>query len=330
MSNKEIYQNFSEIIKWITQQIKYDQESLPKELQDQANYFLKERLIILINAENLKKAKSLDPRVGRPIPYIIMWLADAFGYREDNQVREIALGLVYSAIATTIRDDFYDEAYPEKFTLRLYDHYFLNYLSSFDSISNKSDFWYLLTSSIKQHKKYDIWSINYIPAPNLDSLSDDFLDKTSKYFSAVVLPSMAAIAILSGNEDKIDEINNFLTSFSKAWRIYDDFVDWEKDIHKANFNLNSILLRAYKIKKDLEKDDFLLLLLEEEFISDIYDSMIKNFNHAKSSLENIYSKYLEQFLLEQIEFHTERKKTLLESSRKYREDFFKEIEKIMS
>jgi hypothetical protein len=330
MSDPDIYSIFSCDVKWITDNLLADRSTLPRDISVAADYFLKERLIILRDEKNIDKTKYYDPEIGRPIPYMIMWLADAFNYTEETCIREIALGLIYSAIATTIKDDFYDEVQPSKVLLKLYDHYYLKYLSSFDLIENDSRFWYHLSSSIKQHKEYDKWSLNYIPEPSLVPLSDDFLSRSSQYFSAVVLPSMAAIAFFSGNEDKVDVINEFLSKFSKAWRIYDDFVDWEKDINKDNYNLNSILLSAdKKHKSSLNKDDFLIYMLEEDFISEIYDKMTNYLCEAQSTLEEINGRYLDRFLLEQLSFHNKRKKILLKRSRGYKEDFFKSLKNVL-
>ena len=330
MSRSNLYSTFSRDIEWITEKILADHNSLPNELMLSSDYFLKERLVILTDEKNKDKTKNFDPEVGRPVPYIVMWLADAFNYTEKS-TREIALGLVYSAIATTIKDDYYDEMNPSKILLRLYDHYYLKYLSSFSMINEDSHFWYVLSYCIKQHKEYDEWYLNYKHKPGSVALSDDFLSRASQYFNAVVLPSMAAIAFLSGNEDKIDNIKRFLSNFSKAWRIYDDLVDWKKDINKENYNLNTVLLSAHKKNYSrLTKDDLYLNILEEDFICEIYDKMVNYLQESQRSIKEINGKYLDKFILGQINFHKTRKRILLERSKQFKEDFIKNIENVLA
>jgi hypothetical protein len=326
MSRSFIYSDFSGEIVWLMGRVRADFDSLPPDLGDLAEYYLSKRLHIISSQGN----RLEDPTLGRPVPYAVFWFGDALGLKMVDVIRKLALSLTYSAIATTIRDDVLDETITmtDKYT-RLADYFFDRYLSELNILFNQdSSFWEYHRRSGEEFTEYQRWRSGNFDISEYDPFSEDFLYQNSRYFSAVVLPSLAALCIISGKEEKIPQIIEFLRYFSIGWRMFDDLNDWHLDLASDDFNRSSILLF---IKKDLgeqpitEKvvDDY---FLDDDFINRACGAMIDNFTRARDSLSGLASKYLDEFMMEQIDFHKKRRDYLLERSR----SFFSDLEKILS
>ena len=106
MSGSEIYTDFSEDINWIRRSIQEETLTYPNSLKSLVEYYVKRRLVILSDeAQRIK----IDPELGRPVPYATFWFAEAFGIENKQVTRRLALGLVYSSLSTTVRDDIIDQ-----------------------------------------------------------------------------------------------------------------------------------------------------------------------------------------------------------------------------
>ena len=73
-----------------------------------------------------------------------------------------------------------------------------------------------------------------------------------------------------------------------------------------------------------------LNILEEDFICEIYDKMVNYLQESQRSIKEINGKYLDKFILGQINFHKTRKRILLERSKQFKEDFIKNIENVLA
>ena len=241
MPSSEIYSDFSKEIHWIKKRIQEDVDTFPESLQYLVEYYLKKRLKIL---HDKKQRIRFDPELGRPVPYAVFWFADAFGFLNKETTRKLALSLVYSSIVTTIRDDTADSDPLSRYQYSILANTFLHkYFMIFEEFFDPdSRIWYFLSNNIKEMVRYERWNHAFQYKQGVDSFSDDFLEESSRYFSAVVVPTIAALAILSNNEGKIPIVTEFLREFSKGWRIFDDLTDWRKDLEVRKFNHSSILI----------------------------------------------------------------------------------------
>jgi len=328
MLGSEIYADFSKEINWIRERIREEILTLPNSLKSLAEYYVGKRLIILSD-----KARPIkfDPELGRPIPYVAFWFADAFGLTNKQVTRKLALGLVYSSLATTVRDDIIDHESPSELRyVTLANMYLHRYLVIFDDLFDPdSKFWYHLASCIKELARYESWNLISNYEHSFDPFSKSFLEESSRYFSAVVMPTLAALAIATNNERKIPLVSKFLQHFSMGWRIYDDLSDWRKDLKIDNWNHSSILLYALQNvdgKSKLDEEVVLSMFLSADFIKKAYGAMLGFFRTARQDVSAFNCSYLSRFMDEQISFHTRKRDGLLRSSL----GFYKQLSKILS
>jgi hypothetical protein len=318
MYGSKIYKDFTEDIYWIREQIQADVRFFPDSMKPLVEHYIKKRLLIIPSKERIF-GSSFDYELGRPVPYATFWFADAFGLKDEAVWRELGLGLLYSALATTIRDDIIDGEGPQDprrtSLLNFYNH---RYLEIFDSLFPRdSSFWYHLSRGIQETARYESWNLLFDKGLEIDPFSEAFLQESSRYFSAVVMPTLAALAVLTGNEGEVEVTSRFLRHFSMGWRIYDDFCDWKKDLKRENVNHSSILLyskqRIQGITKLNEKAVH-LMFLDTNFINDSYGAILRLFTKAKRDVTGLDCEYLDKFMDEQLSFHSRRRKLILERS----------------
>jgi hypothetical protein len=214
--------------------------------------------------------------------------------------------MVYSSIATTIRDDIVDgEAKSCVDCFRLYKVFNHLYLETFSSLFRKdSRFWYLLSESSREHEEYEHWTLTHNSLPLIDPYSDEYLRESSRYFTAVVYPSLAGTALLSGNPLKVRLIKRFLVSYGCGWRIFDDLDDWMRDLDKPNYNNSTFLHAIHKqLGKEtkLSSDDVWSILLDEKFIMRTTETMLKHFKAARREILPLKNNYLTTFMDDQID-----------------------------
>jgi hypothetical protein len=334
MYGSEIYNDFVKDIYWLRDKIQEESRSLPDSLKPLVEHYTRKRLIIIPTKSSSDSGRSFDFELGRPVPYATFWFADAFGVKNELTIRKLALGLVYSSLVTTIRDDVVDNELPFKpecFNLLNYYHH--RYLEIFNEIfEEESKFWYYLAESLRDHAQYETWNLLYKYDPRTDPFSDAFLQESSRYFTAVVLPTLAALAIMTDNESDIPTVVKFLRNFSMGWRVYDDFCDWHLDLKNDNLNHSSILLyvlRNTNGKDRLNKDIVYNMFLNPNFIEGAYGAILGFFSVAQDTVSGLDCAYLTKFMDEQISFHTKRRDQILTLSSEANAEFFTQIEAIL-
>ena len=333
MYGSEIYKDFTEDIYWIRERIQADVRFFPDSMKPLVEYYIKKRLLIIPSKERIY-GSSFDYELGRPVPYATFWFADAFGLKDEAVWRELGLGLLYSALATTIRDDIIDGEGPQDprrtSLLNFYNH---RYLEIFDRLFPRdSSFWYHLSRGIQETARYESWNLLFDEGLEIDPFSEAFLQESSRYFSAVVMPTLAALAVLTGNEGGVEVASRFLRHFSMGWRIYDDFCDWKKDLKRENVNHSSILLyskqRTQGITKLNEKAVH-LMFLDTNFINDSYGAILGLFTKAKRDVTGLDCEYLDKFMDEQLSFHSRRRKLILERSEEVNSEINEKLRAIL-
>jgi hypothetical protein len=306
--------------------------SFPREIGAIAHYYLNKRLLILND-----KDIEFDVRLGRPVPYLAFWFADAFGLKDKKIIRQLAASMMYISLWVSIRDDLQDgraaingkivckEAY-----ICLANIYFSKYINIFrEMFTSESRFWYILTNCLDQWWKYESWSFLFNYTNNTDPLSEKFLSKASSYLPAIMLPSLAAIALVTRKHTKIPLVADFLKHYWMAWKIVDDIRDWQKDLKVRKYNHSSILY--YSLRKAATKqpglgpEDVISTFSDETCVKKIYNAILEFYKAARYDAKKLGSAYLPKFMDLQIELHAEERDSLLVS----RLQFIRHIEKMI-
>ena len=304
-----------------------DLNSIPPFLQPLLDHFVRRRLTLLPNND---RSIQLDPKIGRPVPYSTFWFAKAFSLTNVPVTRRLALGMLYSAISTTIRDDLLDQKPSLQLQHSALANIFLHkYLEGFtDLFDSDSRFWYYYAIADKEIALYEIWNLTSHYENSLDSFSEAFLRESSRYFSAVAMPTLVAVAIISDNERQIPTISNFLKHFSMGWRIFDDFIDWRKDLTVRDLNHSSILYSVkqnFDERSNLDEAAVLSMFLSDDFVKKMYDAILGFFKEAREDIMPLNCDYLIRFIDEQLNFHKLKRDALLQAN----SDFYNKLGKIV-
>ncbi len=323
MAKSFIYTDFFDHVIWLKNQVNRDYDSIAPELKTLANHYLTERLRIISKRGGIAE----DPELGRPVPYAVFWFADALGYRDVDTIRRLVLALTYSAVVTTIRDDVLDDTIASSDEHeKLADYFSKRSLAVFNRLfDNDPTFWDVHKACEREFETYADWRLASLNMAKVEPLSNSYLWNSSRYFSAVVLPSLAALCILSGKAEKIQDVAKFLKHFSVGWRLFDDLNDWRLDIRSAGYNRSSVLLYMEKEARGLPVTESMVesYLLDKVFINRVCGAMIDNFSRAKQFASTVSSRYLERFMDEQISFHSRRRDYLLARSQGFTSDLSK-------
>ena len=309
------------------ERVREDLNSLPNFLQPLLEHFVRRRLTLLPNND---RSPQLDPRIGRPVPYSTFWFAKAFDFTNKPITRRLALGMLYSSISTTIRDDLLDQKPSSQLQhLALVNLFLHKYLEGFtDLFDSDSMFWYYYAIADKEIAQYEIWNLTSHYKQGLDPFSESFLIESSRYFSAVVMPTLVAVAIISDNEKQVPMVSNFLKHFSMGWRVFDDLMDWRKDLTVRDLNHSSIL---YSVKQNfdgrfnLDEAAVLSMFLSDDFVKKMYNPILYFFKKAREDILPLNCNYLTRFMDEQLTFHTIKRDALLQAN----SDFYNKLGKIV-
>jgi hypothetical protein len=321
-----IYSDFSEDINWIRDKVKEEIAAFPRSIKYLAEYYVKKRLFVL---SDISRTINFDPYIGRPVPYTVFWFAEAFGL-DRTVARKLALGLVYSSIAITVRDDIVDKEISSELNhFALEKTYFKKYLSVFNELFNQdSKFWFYLAGWDKELTNYEVWNRTFDINCCSDPFSESFLKESSRYFSAVVMPTLVGLALITDNECEIPKLEMFVKHFSMGWRIYDDLKDWQTDLKVKDLNHSSTLIYARNsMDRNLQLDEEVVskMFLSTDFIKKSYGAMVNFFKLAKKDVSDLNCCYVSRFLDEQIIFHSRRRDIILESYA----DFYNRLHEIL-
>jgi hypothetical protein len=317
----EIYSDFNDDANWIRDRVREDLKNLPPRLKRVGEKLTSERLMIITDGIRFSR---LDPELGRPVPYTIFWFADAFGFTDRKVIDSFALAMVYSSLVTTLRDDAADikktrEEHPH--FLMLSDIFQRKYLGIFEKAFEKgSSFWRYLALAMDEQLRYESWNRAFTLESDQNPFSARSLEDSSRYFSAVVMPSLAALAVASDAEDRIIEITRFLRHFSMGWRVYDDLKDWRIDLGVEDMNHSCFLLYARQCTgrgKELDEGDIMSLLISEGFIKKVYKPILLYFQKARDDILPFNSHYLTMFMDEQLSFQARTRDAMLKKQSEF-------------
>lgn len=330
MLGSEIYYDFKEDADWIRDRVRADIECLPHRLIKVGKRLTGKRLLVVADGVHFSR---FDPEVGRPVPYTIFWFADAFGFRDRKAIRSFALAMVYSSLVTTLRDDAVDlkgSMGERPLLLKLANKFQRKYLGIFeDAFEPDSSFWRHLALAMDEQLRYESWNRAFTLKSCRAPFSERYLEDSSRYFSAVVMPPLSALAVASGAEGRVEEIARFLRHFSMGWRVYDDLKDWRIDLGVEDMNHSCFLQYARRSSgrgEKLNEVDIMNLFLSEDFISNVYRPILLNFGKARDDILPFNAHYLTRFMDEQLNFHTRTRDAML----KRRSDFFGRLEGILN
>jgi hypothetical protein len=307
-----IYYDFSPEVAWIKKEVARDVQRVRPSGRSVARFYTEERLNILRGRESIRVT---DQRMGRPIPYLAFWFADALGL--DNRRRRLAgLSLVYNSIAVTMRDDIADSRLaksPENSKLaRFWSKKYTETLREIflsDHEFRKATSW-----ADAEWKRFEEWSSIPLGNASRHPFSEDFLKETSRYYVASTLPTLVAISHAAGKEMEVPRIKRFMTMFSMGWKIFDDLMDWEGDLAARELNRSSILIYVWNRtdrKKEVDRMESLSWFLDNEFVEEAYGAMIAFFLEAQRAVRSLRSSYLDRFMEELIGFQTDKRESLL-------------------
>jgi hypothetical protein len=207
--------------------------------------------------------------------------------------------------------------------------YLHKYFSTFiDLLSSRSRFWNYLPGYIEELAIYDRWNLTNRCEEVSNPFWETFLRDSSRNLPTVSMPTLAAIAIMTNNEEKIPAMNRFMKQFCMAWRIYDDLKDWREDLNLKNLSHSSILIYALNNAggaPDLREDMVLSIFLDPDFVNMAYGSILGFIDAAKRETSVLSCSYLSKFLDEQISFHSRRRESMLRSC----SDFFEQLRGIL-
>ena len=240
LQGSRIYSDFSYDIEWIRRRIASDVGSLPPALVALAEYYTKGRLKVV---KGTWAFRVPDKRMGRPIPYLAFWAAGALGLADEHIRRLSGLSLVCSSIATTIRDDVLDSPGYNSGKARLDGFWSRKYLETLKEVfPDQRGFKRVTSSADAEWGRYTRWQSDPRGFGHLRPFSADFLWESSRYYIACALPPLSAIAYAVGRKEEVPRITRYLREFSMGWKIFDDLMDWEKDLTVKEMNRSSVLL----------------------------------------------------------------------------------------
>jgi len=322
LQGSRIYSDFSEDIEWIRRRIASDVGSLPPALVPLAEYYTKGRLKVVKGSWAFRVP---DKRMGRPIPYLAFWVAGALGLADERLRRLSGLSLVYSSIATTIRDDISDSPAHNSGKARLDRFWSRRYLETLKEVFPDQRGFKLVTSSADaEWRRYTQWQSNPSAFGHPRPFSADFLRESSRYYIACALPPLSAIAYAVGRKEEVPRITRYLREFSMGWKIFDDLMDWERDLAVEEMNRSSVLIyirNQMGHSEPVDRIDALSWFLSDQFVRNAYCAMVSFYLKARSAAEPLGDSYLTKFLDEQMRFQTDKRNALLMSASLTRSDF---------
>lgn len=253
------------------------------------------------------------------MPYAAFWFADALGLEDERFQRRAGLSLVYSSLATTLSDDIVDGSPgTDSNRARLARLWSRRYLATLRTLfPSVGEFRRSAAWSDAEWRRYKGWSSRPLGTSSQRPFSEGFLGESSRYFVAVVLPTLGAVASASGKRTEVPRIERFLKLFSMGWRIFDDLMDWEKDLDMKGINRSSVLNYMRNRTAGGASPGRLAALswfMSEDFIDDAYGALLGYLGRARKVAKGFGGGYLDEFMEQQVGFHKEKRKEMLRSA----------------
>lgn len=330
MVGSEIYSDFNNNIQWVREQVREDVISLPPHLGQMGRELAGERLFIV--PDGTHAFPQIDPEFGCPVPYCVFWFAEALGCSDTTAVNSFALAMVYSSMSTTLRDDILDAGGPSGKRLRLHELsniFQRRYIEIFErSFDRSSGLWRYLAQALDEQLRYESWNNAFTMKNCRDPFSAHVVRDSSRYFYAVVMPSLVAVALAAGKEDKVARVARFIRHLSMGLRILDDLKDCTIDLGVEDLNHSCILhyaRRCLRGDNGLDEETLASLFLSEGFVRSVYEPIILYLNKAREDILPFGSHYLTKFMDEQLSFIARARDATL----KQQSDFFGSLESLL-
>ncbi|MBI0581408.1 MAG: hypothetical protein JET69_00135 [Methanomassiliicoccales archaeon] len=329
MAGSEVYADFASNVRWLQERVGEDVKNLPPHLRARGNWAVSKRLYIVPDGTH---APDLDPEYGLPLPYSVFWFADAFGYSDNSTVNSFALAMLYSVISSTLRDDIFDseELRGERtHLLELHNIFRRKYIEIFEkAFDRRSSIWRHLAQAFNDELKYEVWNKAFTLQSCRNPFSAHFLEELSRFYYPIVMPSLAALALVAGAENEIPKIARFFRHFSIGCLILDDLKDCLIDVSAEDMNHSCILLYARQCigeERELDEGAFSCLFLSEGFVRGVYDPILHYYNKAREDILPFNSRYLNKYMDEQLSFISRARDATL----KRRSIFFESLEPLL-
>jgi hypothetical protein len=305
-SDQSLYSEFDSDIKWIRERVRMDCRKLPAGVKDAAHYYLSKRVKVLRDGEFVHP----HPLSPRPIPYLAFWFARDFGLDDVQARRLLGLSLVYVCLSASPSDDLLDGSV---FAMRqqmylarwFWERYFLVLKNLF---SAGSPVWWFVSKSIADWGNGENSTQFRGKDGERDPLSSGFLRKTSRYMRALVLPTLAGVALLSNRAKAVSAIRRFTNYYCMGWRILDDLRDWPDDSLRAENNNSSVLLflrncAGIPRNAPLTQELIVSLFSDQAVIGQIYSAMKGFYVAAEREAESLKATYVTRFMGQQLLGH---------------------------
>lgn len=299
-------------MEWIRGEFRKDLLELPAVLREMASFYLQQRILILPTEKY-----STHPKYGVPMPYVVFWFADALGLRAKQEINNLALSLMYANTFYCIRDDLIDgrkningRVPDEHEHIALANFFFTKYLEIFKQLfPPESPFWFFLMNSINDWWEHEYWSYLFDrkKGRHPNPLSETYVANSSRYMVGITAPSVIAIALMTGNEERIPQIRRFLVNYFMGYRLADDMRDWEEDLQTRNYNRSTVIHLAIALQGIKEINDRAMVgfFLDKKFRRMLYRTIKKHYLAAKNEVSDLNSVYLNKFIDTQISYFQE-------------------------
>jgi hypothetical protein len=198
-------------------------------------------------------------------------------------------------LSLTVKDDFLDGDNQNPDSLILSNIFLEKYVELNKPIfSDNSIFWKIFAESLAEWYAGETWE----HTSNLfeyNSLSKEFLLKSSSKLAMLTVPTLASFPILAKEENKIGYLVDMIKNYSIGFKLIDDLADWKIDLKKKNFNCSSLIL-SYILSTDRNissegpiEIDISTLILTTDLIDMIYSSAYDYFRESLKCLDAIGS-----------------------------------------
>jgi len=317
MQSSRIYTDFNPEIAWIRREVEGLVGSLDPSVQPRARFYTEVRLKVI---PGRGVTWQIDQGMGRMLPYVAFWLADALGLANMRLRRLGGLSLVLSAITTALRDDIADvDSANNPEMVRLEQCWAGSYAETMRELfPAEHQFRKVMLSAEAECKRYERWQSTPLPNAHPRPFSAGFLRESSRATVACILPPLIAIAYAARREEDIPRIRRFLWEYSMGWRISDDLMDWEEDIVAKEMNRSSVLVYVgdwVGRARTVDRFDVLSCFLSDRFAEDAYGTIIGYMSKARKIVSGFGSPYLDQFMEEEIGFQTHKRDLLIRSGK---------------
>ncbi len=300
-----LYTEFVDDIEWIVDRVRRDYSTLPPPVKKIAKYYLTERVRVFPVSAQVGRT---HPLVAKPVPFLVFWFSDALGLACRETQRSLGLTFLYACLSASPNDDLLDRrAFASRHQLYLAHWFWDRYYRIFsDFFPSGSPFWHILANCTAAWRRSDQRSLVPKDMSGIAALSPRYLGMTSEYLRALMFPTLAAVALLSGKAHHLSVLRRFVWDYCIGWRIVDDLRDWRDDYatrNTSNSCVIKLLLSRLKPGVRASQDTLACILTDDSVTSEIYACIAKYYTRARREAEKLGAHYVERFVDEQLLGH---------------------------